>query len=171
VYLNPEISNVSCCSYTWSHCGSAYLVMIHYHTLQRRHWLGSLKKFWKSINIYASWEFCTKLWCCLEVGYDFLPGKADATGKILTQHIFHCRLLLLPPAPILNLLLLKLLIELSPSWGQANCAATQEFPQHFMEPEGSLPWSQEPSTGPYPEPYQSNPYNPIHFNIVHPHTP
>jgi hypothetical protein len=33
--------------------------------------------------------------------------------------------------------------------------------QHFMEPEGSLPSSQEPSTGPYPEPDQSNPYHPI----------
>jgi hypothetical protein len=44
--------------------------------------------------------------------------------------------------------------------------------QCFMEPEGSLPHSQEPSTGPYPEPDRSNPYHPIlskiHFNTVHP---
>jgi hypothetical protein len=47
--------------------------------------------------------------------------------------------------------------------------------QHFIEPEGSLPCSQEPSTGLYPESDQSNPYDPIlskiHFNIVHPLMP
>jgi hypothetical protein len=32
-----------------------------------------------------------------------------------------------------------------------------------MEPEGSLPYSQEPSTGPYPEPDQCNSYRPILF--------
>jgi hypothetical protein len=40
-----------------------------------------------------------------------------------------------------------------------------------MESEGSLPCSQEPSTGPYPEPDQSKPYHSIlskiQFNIVH----
>jgi hypothetical protein len=31
--------------------------------------------------------------------------------------------------------------------------------QHFMELEGSIPCSQEPSTGHYPKPY---PFNPLH---------
>jgi hypothetical protein len=35
------------------------------------------------------------------------------------------------------------------------------IPQHFMEPEASLPCSQEPSASPYPEPDQSSPYHPI----------
>jgi hypothetical protein len=30
-----------------------------------------------------------------------------------------------------------------------------------MEPDDSLPCSQEPSTGPYPEPDRSSPYYPI----------
>jgi hypothetical protein len=33
--------------------------------------------------------------------------------------------------------------------------------QHFMQPESSLPCSQEPSTGLYTEPHQSDPYHPI----------
>jgi hypothetical protein len=34
-----------------------------------------------------------------------------------------------------------------------------------MEPEGSLPRPQEPSTGPYPEPDQSSPHHPILYRI------
>jgi hypothetical protein len=45
--------------------------------------------------------------------------------------------------------------ELSPSCEAANCAAIQEIPSNFKEPEGSSPCSQEPSTGPYPEPEKS----------------
>jgi hypothetical protein len=42
--------------------------------------------------------------------------------------------------------------------------------QHIIEPEVSLPYSQEPSTGSCPEIYQSSPYHSIlfkiHFNII-----
>jgi hypothetical protein len=39
-----------------------------------------------------------------------------------------------------------------------------------MEPEGSIPCSQESFTGPYPELYQSNPLHPIlsKIHLIHP---
>jgi hypothetical protein len=45
-----------------------------------------------------------------------------------------------------------------------------------MEPEGSLPYTQETSTCPYPEPDQSSlrpppHFSEIHFNIILPSTP
>ena len=40
-------------------------------------------------------------------------------------------------------------------------AANQEIPLHFMEPESSLPYSQAPTTCPYPEPTPSSPHNPF----------
>jgi hypothetical protein len=49
---------------------------------------------------------------------------------------------------------------MSPCWEASSYAATQEFYKMFMEPEGSLPFSQEPSNGPYPEPDQTSPYHP-----------
>jgi hypothetical protein len=54
-------------------------------------------------------------------------------------------------------LLIYLCTELSPSWEAANCAAIQDIPSNFKEPEGSSPCLQEPSTGPYPEPDRSSP--------------
>jgi hypothetical protein len=63
-----------------------------------------------------------------------------------------------------------LLTDLNTSRDAANCAATQELPSILWNPEGSLPCSQQPSTGPYPEPDRSSPYDPIlskiYFNIV-----
>jgi hypothetical protein len=43
-------------------------------------------------------------------------------------------------------------MELSPSWEAASPATYSIISQYFMEPEGSLACSQEPSTGLYPEP-------------------
>jgi hypothetical protein len=40
------------------------------------------------------------------------------------------------------------------------CSYSRNF-QHFVEPGGSLPCWQEPSTGPYPETYHSSPHHPI----------
>jgi hypothetical protein len=66
------------------------------------------------------------------------------------------------------------LLELSLSSEAANCADTRALPSIFMEPEGSLPCSQEPSTGPCSEPDHFSAYHPIlskvHFNIIHPPT-
>jgi hypothetical protein len=52
---------------------------------------------------------------------------------------------------------------LNPSWESTTRSAIQEFPQHFMEAEVSLPSSQGPSTGPYSEPDESSPYHLILF--------
>jgi hypothetical protein len=38
--------------------------------------------------------------------------------------------------------------------------------QHLLEPDGSLPCSQEPSTGLYPEPDKYSPYHPISLRYI-----
>jgi hypothetical protein len=42
-------------------------------------------------------------------------------------------------------------------WKADSHSACQKIPAFFMEPEGSLPYSQQPSTGTYPEPVESRP--------------
>jgi hypothetical protein len=60
-----------------------------------------------------------------------------------------------------------LLTELSPSWGAANWAANQELPSILWNPKVCvIPCSQEPSIGPYPEPYKSNPSHPISLRSI-----
>jgi hypothetical protein len=61
-----------------------------------------------------------------------------------------------------------------PSLRSRQLCSYSKTSQHLMEPEDSLPCSQEPSTGPNPQPDQSKQYHPIpskiHFNIIHPPT-
>jgi hypothetical protein len=52
-------------------------------------------------------------------------------------------------------------MEQSPSWEAKTSWATQEITLHFMEPEGSSPYTQQPATCPYPEPDWSSPCPPI----------
>jgi hypothetical protein len=48
------------------------------------------------------------------------------------------------------------------SWEANSHSASQEIPR-FMEPKGSLPRSQQPATGLYLEPDESNPHLPTLF--------
>jgi hypothetical protein len=47
------------------------------------------------------------------------------------------------------------------SWEANRFVASQEIPCIFVEPEGSLPYSQVAVTCPYPEPTPSSPHNPV----------
>jgi hypothetical protein len=65
-------------------------------------------------------------------------------------------------------------MEPSPSWEATRHSATQDFLNILWNQKGSLSRSQEPSTGPYPEPDQSSQLHhilsKIHFIIIHPLT-
>jgi hypothetical protein len=81
---------------------------------------------------------------------------------IFCRYCYHCNLLTHGAEPFLR--------------SRQSCSHSRTS-QHLIEPEGSIPCSHEPSTGPYPEPYQSNPHynipsclSKIHVSIVHPPT-
>jgi hypothetical protein len=54
-------------------------------------------------------------------------------------------------------------MELSSSWEAASRSVTQEIPYILWNPKFHLPYLQDPSTGPYPEPDESSPYHTVLF--------
>jgi len=56
-------------------------------------------------------------------------------------------------------------MEHSPSWEANRFSTSQEIPRVFMEPEGSLPHSQQLATCPYPDPARSTPY--LTLNLIY----
>jgi hypothetical protein len=67
-------------------------------------------------------------------------------------------------------------MERSPSSEAVSHSAGHSPP--FMEPEGSLPCSQQHTSRPYPVPVEVGPHSDnlsfklrVHFNIIHPSTP
>jgi hypothetical protein len=61
----------------------------------------------------------------------------------------------------LNYLLTVLTYGAEPFFRSCQWCSYSRNSQHFMEPEGSLPYSQEPPTGSHLEPDQSSSYHPI----------
>jgi hypothetical protein len=55
-----------------------------------------------------------------------------------------------------------------PFWKGRQFCSHSRISQRFIEPEGLLPWSQETSTGSYPEPDQSNPIQSIPSHPISP---
>jgi hypothetical protein len=74
-------------------------------------------------------------------------GKIQASENAWTKPDIACKMCVKVQTKCLEHT--YLLTELSPSWEADNCAAIQEIPSNFKEPEGSPPCSQEPSTGPF----------------------
>jgi hypothetical protein len=56
-----------------------------------------------------------------------------------------------------------------PAWADCCRLAASRISQHFMDPESSLPCSQEASTSTDPEPNQCSPYHPIILTLLSHH--
>jgi hypothetical protein len=71
-----------------------------------------------------------------------------------------------PPRPVTGIDLPSSLHEAQAFLRSHQLCSYSRISQHFVKPEGPLPCSQEPSTGPYPMPKQSSPYTPTHLRSI-----
>jgi hypothetical protein len=97
-------------------------------------------------------EYILKMWLrhlCCSFGFFFL------------KHLFVMYYEFLYCVHVLYVYIQRLTHGAEPFLRSRQLCSHSKTSQDFMEPEGSLLCSQEPSTGPYPEPDQSNPSHPI----------
>jgi hypothetical protein len=81
--------------------------------------------------------------------------------SVLARTFFQARSSRAPSAPLTLYSIHSLTHGAEPFLRSCQLCSHSRTSQRFMEAEGSLPRSQEPSTGPYPEPDRSNPSHPF----------
>jgi hypothetical protein len=80
----------------------------------------------------------------LKDGVNFTARKCVGSGKIIYEYRYKKISFTHGAEPLLS---------------SCQLCSHSRTSKRFMEPEGSLPRSQDLSTGPYPEPHRSNPYH------------
>jgi hypothetical protein len=146
-----------------------YLISRHYSIICRSQWPRGLRhELPSSTRTLWSWvQTPLKTWMSVCVCFVFVIGSGLATGWSPVQGVlptvidwlkwnegFH-------RCPMLQVRATYSVTHgAEPFLRSCKLCTNSRTSQHFMELEGSLPCSQEPSTGPCSEPDQSNPYHP-----------
>jgi hypothetical protein len=103
------------------------------------------------------WQHCIALNCSRQKPFVSLPS--NNLGPQMTA-ARDCCIFLVEVRRKRNGLCITDSMVLSSPWEADSCPATQEFPNILRNPECSKPCSQEPATGPYPEPDEFSPHLP-----------
>jgi hypothetical protein len=122
----------------------------------------------------VAWNWSLRSAICLHTWSGHHPRNTHLHGKQKGHNTAHIRAYLHNFKNYLKSFYL-LTYEAESFLRSCQMCSPSRTPQHIMEPEGSIPCSQEPSTGPilsHIHPLRSIPsyVSRIHFNIVHPPT-